>query len=170
MRILYSAVIIADNECSWTVSTVLACKNCVLGIFLVLDIVLSENVIHLLLSPFAPLAWLAVIYVLIIDEADELHSSIVTAAAPCVKVSKSAGSLLLLPCLEALAYAVVVPEVVENILVLALCVSDLLNEVELRVLLVYYSPHNACTAPHIVPAVAPARRSIVIEYLYSIIK
>ena len=150
--------------------TVSTCENCLLGSFFISNIVLTKNVVHLLLSPLAPLTRLTIVLVLVINKTDHLHSGIVTAASPLIEISKTAFCLELLPCLKALAYTVIIPEIIEYVLVLSLCVSDFLNEVKFWVLLINCSPHNTCTAPHIVPAVAPARRSIVIKYLNSVIK
>ncbi len=124
--------------------TVLARKNCHLLGLLEFDVILSQNVVHLGLSPLAPLTCLTVVVVLIVQETDELHSCIVTAASPLVEECKTALGLFLLPCLEALAHTVVVPEVIEYILVLALCISYHLNKVKVGVFLIDNCPHNAC--------------------------
>ena len=134
------------------------------------DIVLTENEVHLLFSPFAVFARFIIVVVLVDNHENELHSGVVSCAAPFVEVSVTALGFSVFPRSVALSKAVIVPEIVKDILVFALSISDLLNKVEFGVFLIYNSPHNSSTAPDIVPAVAPAGGSVVVEYAYSVVK
>ena len=163
-------VVIAAKEDSLAVATVSSCQNRLLFGFLVGNIVVAEDIVDLLSAEFAPLARLAVVMVLVIHSAAECECRSITAAAPDVDKDHALRCRFTLVSAQDLADAVVIPEVIEYILVFALCISDLLHHIKLRVLLIDRSPEDRSAAPYIVPAIYPAGSCIIVENLVGVIE
>ena len=162
--------IIAAEEDSLAVGAVSAGEHGLLFSLLVGDVVVTEDVVDLALCGLAPLTRLAVVVVLVVNCTDQRKCGCIAAASPNIDEYHALLGGLLLEGLEDLADAVIVPEIIEDVLILALCVADLLHHVKLRMLLVDDSPEDGSTAPDVVPAVYPAGCCVVVEDLVCLIE